>query len=219
MFPSVVPNYTAGHISHHSAERVLTAFDWSSDREAVRVPFSFSTLSCSRPKATPFFSFFYRVHLTLTKESVLFFSRLSCSHPRLLFSRGHLALTKDSVLFLEAILLSPKTVYFFSRGHLALTRASVHRRGNLYSHSTPLSIFRIATHSRPPSPTLLSSLDSFIANSETELKLCPKLTELSLIICCTVKTKQQQQQQTNHTHKGWGWGGGGGRRSCVWSSH
>ena len=153
MFPSVVPNYTAGHISHHSAERVLTAFDWSSDRKLSEFLF-LSRRYLALAKSYSFFFFFLSSPSYSHQRICTFFSRLSCSHPRLLFSRGHLALTKDSVLFLEAILLSPKTVYFFSRGHLALTRASVHRRGNLYSHSTPLSIFRIATHSRPRPHTL-----------------------------------------------------------------
>lgn len=151
MFPSVVPNYTAGHISHHSAERVLTAFDWSSDRKLSEFLFP-SRRYLALAKSYSFFFFFLSSPSYSHQRICTFFSRLSCSHPRLLFSRGHLALTKDSVLFLEAILLSPKTVYFFSRGHLALTR--VHRRGNLYSHSTPLSIFRIATHSRPRPHTL-----------------------------------------------------------------
>ena len=166
MFPSVVPNYTAGHISHHSAERVLTAFDWSSDRKLSEFLF-LSRRYLALAKSYSFFFFFLSSPSYSHQRICTFFSRLSCSHPRLLFSRGHLALTKDSVLFLEAILLSPKTLYFFSRpscshqrlctfsrGHLALTRASVHRRGNLYSHSTPLSIFRIATHSRPRPHTL-----------------------------------------------------------------
>lgn len=95
-----------------------------------------------------FFFLFSRGHLALAKDCT-FFSKPSCSHQRLCtcFSRPSCS-HQDSVLFSRGHLARTRDCTFFSRPSCS-HQDSVHRRGNLYSHSTSLSIFRIATPSRP----------------------------------------------------------------------